>query len=197
MTAPSTPYVTPALASILSKQMFKGQAPSSNTSVDNTELAQLIAWTDSMLNVDFASLGYKIPFQTISGETWPAHQTVFLQFASAVGAMAMATGYILAPAPALVAGRVSGERNAYAVMIEGFRNQIRQDGFMFRAQYYNGTKAERLIATKYGPYTDFLGDHWDPTRYELLREYTERIVDVYADIAGYNIDWDYLYDERE
>ena len=196
MTAPSTPYVTTALAGILSKNMFRGQAPNANTSVSATELAQLITWTDSMLDADFSSIGYKIPFQAISGETWPTFQTTFLQFCSAIGSMAMSTGYILSPAPMLVAGRASGDRNAYAILIESFRVQIRENGFRFRAQYWPGTRAEKNIATKYGPFTDFMKDKFDPTRYELLRDFTTRIESEFAEVAAMQIDWDYVYSLR-
>jgi len=196
MTVPSTPYVTPTLASILSKNMFRGQAPGASTPVENSELVQLISWTDSILDGDFSSMGYKIPFQQISGETWPTYQTTLLQFMSAVGSMAMATGYILAPAPTFQSGRASGTNNPYAVLMERFREQIRLDGFRFRAQYWPGTKAEKNIATIYGPFTDFGMDYWDPTRFELLRAYTNRMVDVFDDVLDYRINWDYVYGIR-
>ena len=193
---PTTPYVTGDLASLLAKNLFRGQTPSFSTAVTDMEMDQLILWTDSMLNMDFFSVGYKVPFLTLSGETWPAHQTTFLQFMSAVGAMAMASGYILAPAPAMHTGRVSGERNVWAVLIEGWRQGIHENGFHFRAQHYIGSKAEQWLATPYGPDTDFIRDKWDPTRFELLRDWTDRITDVHSDIQGLDIDWDYLYSLR-
>jgi len=194
--APTTPYCTPALASLLSKNMFRGRAPSSSSPVDPTELGQLITWTDSMLQGDFSTVGYKLPFVALSGETWPTWQTNLLQFMSAIGSMAMATGYILAPAPALVQGRNTGGQNAYAVLIESFREQIRDNGLRFRAQYWAGTKAEKNLATIYGPMTDFMKDRYDPTRYELFRAFTERIEGEYADVKAMNIDWDYMYGSR-
>lgn len=196
MTAPTTPYCTWTLATLLSLNMFKGRTPTINSPIDPTTGAQLITWVDSLLQGDFHSVGYKIPFQAISGETWPTFQTTLLQYASAMGAMAMATGYILAPAPQLVAGRTQGERNAYAILIESFRNEIRTHGFRFRAQYYNGTKAEKMLATRYGPQTDFMKDRFDPTRFELFRAYTDRMVDVFEDVQDYQIEWDYMYQDR-
>lgn len=196
MTAPTTPYCTPQLASLLSLNMFKGRTPTALSPVDPATWTQLITWTDSMLEGDFHSIGYKIPFLELSGETWPTFQTTMLQYASAMGAMAMASGYILSPAPQLVAGRTQGERNAYAVLIENFRLEVRKHGFRFRAQYYNGTKAEKNLATVYGPQTDFMKDRWDPTRYELFRAYTDRMVEVFDDMADYQIAWDYVYLDR-
>lgn len=196
MAAPSKPYCTYELASLLSQNMFKGRTPNANSAVDPMTITQLLTWTESMLEGDFHSIGYKIPFLELSGETWPTFQTTMLQYASAMGAMAMATGYILAPAPQLVAGRAQGERNAYAVLIESFRLEVRKHGFRFRAQYYNHTPAEKQIATAYGPQTDFMKDRWDPTRYELFRAYTDRMVDVFDDIADYDIAWDYVYQDR-
>jgi len=196
MTAPTTPFCTPALAGILSKSLFRGQNPSSTTSVKDSDLEQLIAWTDAQLCGDFRSIGYKVPFIEISGETWPTDQTTLLQFWSAVGAMAMASGYILRPSPQMLPGRSGGERNVYAVLIEAARRDIREHGYHFRAQTYIGTKAEELLTEPQGPRTDFGQDYVDPTRFELMHAYTDRMREVFSDIKVMNLEWDYVYELR-
>ena len=197
MTAPTTPYCTPAVAQVLSKSLFRGQAPGPTTPVTESEIETLITWSDARLNGDFRAIGYKIPFVEISGETWPTDQTALLQFWSAVGAMAMATGYILRPAPQMLPGRSGGERNVYEVMIEEARQQIREHGFHFRAQVYIGTKAEELLTEPQGPRTDYSQDYWDPTRYELFHDYTDRIRDLFSDMQDLVLEWDYIYLLRE
>lgn len=193
MSPPVTPYTTPALASILAKNLFRGQVPSASTPVTSTELVQLIAWVDSMINGDFRSVGYKVPFLTLSGETWPTDQTVLLQFMSSVGAQAMASGHILLPAPTMRPGRVGGEKNVYAVFIDSFRNSVRDGSSRFRAQYYMGTEAEKRLSEPHGPRTDFMEDYLDPTRYQLFRGYTDMMRDEFTDVQAEMIDWDYMY----
>lgn len=193
MTAPSSPYCTPAVAQILSRSLYKGQNPTATSPVPSSDLEQLITWTDSQINNDFRSIGYKIPFVEISGETWPADQTTLLQFWSAAGAMAMATGYVLRPAPRMSPGRSGGERNVYAVLVEEARRLIREHGFHFRAQVYNGTKAQELLTEPQGPITDFGKDYWDPSRYELMHDYTDRIRELFDDMADLSLEFDYIY----
>ena len=193
MTAPTTPYVTPAIARILSNGLYRGQAPNANSPVSDSDLEQLITWTDAQINNDFRAIGYKVPFLELSGETWPTDQTALLQFWSAIGAMAFATGYVLRPAPQMLPGRSGGERNVYAVLIEQARRDIREHGFHFRAQTYIGTRAEELITEPQGPITDYGKDYYDPTRYELFHDYTDRIREVYDDMKDLTLEWDYIY----
>lgn len=197
MAVPTTPFTTPAIARVLSTSLYKGRVPDANSPVPEADLEQLILWTDAQIQGDFRKIGYKIPFVAISGETWPTDQTTLLQFWSSVGAMAMATGYVLRPAPQMVPGRSGGERNVYAVLIETARQEIREHGFHFRAQTYVGTKAEELLTEPQGPRTDYGQDYYDPTRYELMHAYTDRIKELYTDMAALSIEWDFIYLLRE
>jgi hypothetical protein len=176
--------------------MFRGLTPNASTPVSNTELAHLIGWGDAILEGDFQAIGYKIPFQEISGETWPVNQTTLLEMMSSVAAIALGTGYLLAPAPAMTIGRVQGERNPFWVMIDRFRQAISDHGFRFRAQFYLGTKAEKLLSDPHGPRTDWMEDLYDPTRYQGLRKYTDFIAEAFKDIQDYDIDYDYMYSFR-
>jgi len=192
MPPPTTPYVTGALASILSKNLFKGQIPSASTPVANTEIDQLILWVDGIIDGDFSDLGYKVPFQEISGETWPSWQTVYLQIMSAVGAMAMTTGHILLPSPVMRPGRAGGEENVYTTLFRRMQARVQKRGLRFRARYYRGTQAERFISDPQAPRTDFQVEAYDPSRYELLKLYTDRMVSFFGDIRKMNIDTDYV-----
>lgn len=190
---PTTPYVTSELASILLQNMFRGQVPNAQTPVSDYVFGQLITWSDSLINSWFAGVGYKIPFATLSGETWPAHQTTFLQMMSAVGSAAMASGYVPMPAPA---SRPSSSRskNLYAQMLDSFRDAIKENGLGFRAQFWAGKPAERWCTEPTGPRTEFYDGYYDPSRYELFKDYTDRVAGVFSDMEELNLDWDYLYE---
>lgn len=192
MAAPTTPYVTGALASTMAKSMFRGQAPSAATVISDTEMDQLVLWTDAIINGDFADLGYKIPFVALSGETWPTWQTTYLQIYSTVGAMSVATGYMLLPAPARRPTDVGGVQNAWATVFTRMSERVQKRGLRFRGQYYRGTQAEQFIADPQAPRTDFQVEAYDPSRYELLELYTDRMVAFFSDIRAMNIDTDYV-----
>ena len=194
--AATVPYSTPAQAAYLLQNIFRGATPSGSTVVTDTVFVQLISWTDAMIDGNFAAVGYKVPYVALAGETWPVTQTVLLSYMSAVGAAAMAGGHILKPAPALQPGREGGNQNVYALMIDRFFEQVNEHGFHFRAQYHEGTKAEKWLGKRYGPRTDFWSDYWDPTKYELMQDFTNRIRKVFVDIQDTEVDWDYLYSMR-
>jgi hypothetical protein len=191
--APTTPYSTAAQAAILMQSMFRGIVPGATTPITATVLSTLITWTDSIIDQRFAGIGYVIPFQGISGETWPASQTSFLNFLSAIGSAAMAGGYILTPAPDMRPGRAGGERNIYAALFESLLGKVEINGQGFRAAYWPGTKAEKWIDTPKGPRLDFLEGYYDPTRYQHMFDFTAMISDVKDEMADFELDWDYLY----
>jgi hypothetical protein len=193
---PTTPYSTSKQAAYLLKTMFRNTRPGPSTPVTDEEFTQMIQWCDSVIDMNFSSVGYIVPFATLSGETWPTHQTNWTAYLSAVSAAAMAGGYILAPAPAMMPSQVRGGQNIYASMINQFFVSIGKHGYHFRAQYYRGTKAEKWLTTPQGPRTDFMSDYLDPTRYELLSAYTDRIVELFGDVGDLDIEWDYLYSLR-
>ena len=194
MAAPTKPYVTPALASILAQNMFRGQVPNVNTPISNTVYTQLITWGDALIDGWFGGVGYKIPLATLSGEVWPPHQTLILQMMSAVVSTAIGTGYVPLPAPRMIPGRESGSRNAYAMMVESFKEMIEKNGMGFRGQYWLGKKAMKFCTEPVGPRTDFRDGYYDPTRYQLLATFTDEFKEVYADMAALNLPWDYLYE---
>jgi len=193
MTAPTRPYSTPSQVSYLLQNRFYGQSPSALTVPSSTVITQLIVWADGVIEMEFHAVGYKMPFAEISGETWPTPQTTLLSYMSAIGAAAMAGGHILKPAPAMSPGNKGSQGSVYGKAFEAMQAHIKEDGYRFRSQYYSASKAEKWIAESYGPRMDFLEDYYDPTRYMLLKEYTEEMQGVFQDITEFNIDWDYLY----
>ncbi len=194
MTAPTSPYCNTAQVSYLLQNTFFRGVPTQDTVPTDDVITGLITWTDGVIQTTFQAIGYKIPFAVLSSETWPAHQTSFLQFMSMIGTAAMVSGYILTPVPLRRPDRASGETNVFATMFNRMRDDIRETGLMFRADHYVGTKAEKFISEPYGPRVDYLEDYFDPTRFQKLNAYTEMILKEHDDITARNIDWDYLQD---
>lgn len=197
MAVPIKPYSTPAQVAYLIRNRFYGGAPSSSTVPSDTVIEQLITWTDGVIEMEFHAAGYKLPWLEISGETWPTPQTQLLGFMSAVGSAAMAGGHILKPAPMMGPGQRGSQGNVYTNSIDKMLIKIGQSGYRFRAQYYEGTKAEKWLANVYGPRMDFWEDYWDPTRYWLLEQYTSELQEVFEEMAEIDTDWDYLYGARK
>lgn len=196
MSVPTKPYSTPVQVGYLIQNRFYAGAPSPSTIPTGTVVEQLISWVDGMIEMAFHGTGYKIPWIEVSGETWPTAQTALLTYMSAIGAAAMAGGHILKPAPMMGPGREGSTGNVYSIAVEKMLAQVREDGFRFRAQYYEGSKAEKWIAPVYGPRSDFLEDYWDPTRYWLSRRYTQEIADVFSEMVAMDLNWDYLFQMR-
>jgi len=195
--APTTPYCTSDQVSYLLTTLFVGSTANANSMPTASRIDTLIPWTDSLVEATFRSVGYKIPFAVLSGETWPMSQTTFLSYMSAVGTAALAGGYILRPAPAMggFASRAA-QGNVFGELFDRMRRDILETGIGFRADYYKGTKAEKWLSEPYGPRIDFVEDYIDPTRFQGLAEYTEMLMDEYAEVRSLDIDWDYVYELR-
>lgn len=194
--APTSPYATSAQVSYLLNSLFIGSTPGITTIPTKTMVENHVTWTDTVIDAAFRSIGYKIPFVVVSGETWPTSQTNFLSYFSALGAAAMAGGWILRPAPAIGSGIGTGSGNIFADMFERVKRDIIDTGIGFRADYYLGTRAEKWLSEPYGPRVDFLEDYRDPTRFDMFSQYTDRILKEYAEVRSMNINWDFMFPAR-
>lgn len=198
MAPPTTPYSTPTQVSYLLQPMFRGAIPGAGTAVTDTVFDQLIPWVDSVIDGYFRSVGYKIPFAVITGETWHVSQTTLLSYMSAIGAAAMAGGHVLNPAPAMMPIRSGGgDQHPYAIAIDKSLAKILETGYHLRGDFYLGTDAEQWLSEPLGPWSDFMIDYYDPARYQLVRGYTNMMRDVFIEMKGFNIKWDYLWRLKE
>jgi hypothetical protein len=195
MAAPSSPYATATQVAYLLQHRFRGATPGAGSTPPDTTIEQFIAWTDAVIEANFQTVGYKIPFVEMAGETWPTMQTNLLAFMSCLGTAAMVGGFIFMPA-LLGRGSPGAQGNVYADNFTKMLVQVQKNGYHFRADYYNATQAEQWIADAYGPRGDFQEDYWDPTRFWLLQQYTTEVQKVFDEITEMDIDWDYLYNLR-
>lgn len=195
--APTSPYTTQEAVSYLLINLFKGGAPTVSTTPDSTKAAQAITWAASWLEMTYADVGYVIPFQDLTGETWPAHQTMYLSMVNAIGAAGFIGGHMLRPAPSIGPGKGQQFSNLYQELFDRELTAVKESkGKMFRAAYYVGTDAEQRLATPMGPRLDYTEGYYDPTRFAGIWGLTEIFDEFRVDIEELDLDWDYMYSLR-
>jgi hypothetical protein len=178
--------------------MFSQGNIGANTTPDETRVTQFISWTAAQIDLQFQSAGYVLPLAIISGETWPAHQTTYLQLVNTMAAAAMAGGYSLKPAPATAPGRQGGTGNIYGDLFNAelrkiFDPQTGQTTLRFRANYYAGSPAQISVTEPKGPTTDFLEGRFDPMRQYTQEQMADRILEIQDSMAYLQLNWDYMY----
>lgn len=198
MAAPTSPYCDSADVAELLPQLIRNAADfSAGTNPAKTVVEKFIRWKSSEIDQAFAAVGFYVPFQEISGETWPEHQTYALELVTAMGAAGLIAGPVVKPAPAM--GRQSGTSdNEYTASFKRFLEMVAQNGAGFRAYHRTGSLAEKFCSEPAGPMTDYLAGYIDFTQFQTIDEYTALIEKLRSD---YNIDawqvWDHLKTSRD
>jgi hypothetical protein len=160
----------------------------------------------SRIDMKFAGIGYEIPLTARSGESWPTHQTAFLKYLNAIGVSAMLGADATTPPVVTFVGGRRVERSFYEYewmqLLAGF-DQIKQHqpgDVLIRASTRAGTPADYLLTEVSPPLTDFLEGYDDPTRWEPLRDFTNRhkyyVAELLKDKAPSTAtpgSWEWLY----
>lgn len=194
MTTPTSPYCTSAdVAALVPQLIHAGIDFSTATQPVKVVVDRFITWIAGQINQAFSSVGYYVPFQEISGETWQDSQTAMLELMNSFGAAGLITGPVVKPAPAM--GRDSGRSdNFYTAAYKEFLDSIKLNGAGFRANYRAATKAEDFCRTARGPITDHLLGYFDPTRFQTVGEYTN-MIETIREVYGVEVQafpWDHL-----
>jgi len=199
MAAPASPYCTSAQVAVLVPQLVRNAADFGNdTQPTKAIVTAFIGWKASEINMRFASVGYIVPLQAISGEDWPNDQTNVLALMNAMAVAGMIVGPVIKPAPAM--GRDGGIKdNGFIAAYKDFLALIKQNGSGFRANYHVGSQAEQFCRYPAGPTTDYLEGYLDPTRFQTTGEYTSMIQAIRSDysISIGNLAWDHLKAARD
>jgi hypothetical protein len=186
-------YDVAALVTNLAPSGDFSEITAPTSSAINRLISQYSAWVDSR----FAARGYVLPWEVVSGETWPEYQSTLLRLIVAIGVAGAISGPVLKPAPAQ--GRTQGKAdNVYTEEYHAFLREIDINGLGFRANYRIGTPAEEFVNSPSGPLTDHLLGLLDPTRWQTVGEYTDMIQGVRQDygISRGSIPWDHLETRR-
>ena len=147
-------------------------------------------WIDhiaSQIDMAYASVGYDIPFAAITGEDWPTHQTTFLKYFNSVGVASMTSGAASSPP---VVNFIQGrrvERSFYEVewsrLIEGVKalgQKVVENLVLLRASTRAGSSADHMLTDSMPPLSDFLQGYTDPTLFDTLRDFTNRMQTWYT-----------------
>ena len=199
MAAPTSPYCESEDVAAMVQQLIKF-APdfSSETQPTKVVVDKYIVWKSAEMDMAFASIGFYVPYEEISGEPWPSLQTSMLELMCSLGVAGMVAGPALKPAPAM--GRDSGKSvNAYTVAYDAFLVSIPKTAAGFRMRYRPSTRSEKITRTPRGPITDHLLGYIDPTRFQTTTEYTEMIMRLRRTegIDTTSPQWDHLKTVRD
>lgn len=197
---PTPPYTTSAMVEYLLRTTLSGNPIGTSTTPDKSMVDQIITWVCAQIDLQFQSAGYVLPLDVVSGETWPTHQTTYLQLVATLGATAMAGGHALRPAPALGPGRQGGTGNSMQDLYNTELNKIYdpktgRTTLNYRANYYAGTPAQEALTLPKGPTTDWMEGKYDPYRELCAYDVADRIllVQSYMSSSYKNLQWDYVY----
>lgn len=205
MTVPTAPFSTTKQVAYLLLNLFPGTGVNlsdpdfDGTTVPSSTVVTTIRTLKSgMVQMEFANVGYKIPFEVAPGEEWPTHQTNFLALLEALG-VAGDLANSIKPAP----GRATSSGpafNMYQTMFYDWQKIIRESGAGLRANYWTGSKAEQWLMIPRGPTTEFTANYpdnyADPARFGLLLENLSALEDQFDDMAKRKLNWDYVYELR-
>lgn len=204
MAAPDPPFSTSAhVASLISSKVNHRAdfTDDDGTFPAKTNVDLMLTWTSSQIEMQFSMAGYKIPLVTISGETWPTHQTLYLQMLATLNGAAFAGGHMMRPAPAISPSKGNSTGNIFQDMYNVelakiFTATPRGAGVSrtkFRADFYAGSLAEQNVKEPKGPTTDFMEEKFDPFRQLSNWQIADKILDVQQSMTELQLSWDYLF----
>lgn len=178
MALPLKPYATSAQVALLLPQLMNTHTDFDdlNTMPRKTAVDQYLVWISNEIDLQFQQAGYIIPFQELSGESWPEHQSHYLELIAALGAAALSGGHVLKPAPALTTGRGNSSGNIYQDMYNLELRKIwdgRSSNIRFRCRTYSGTPAEWSISEPIGPSLDYIVSKMNPEDFLSFSDYTQ------------------------
>lgn len=199
MAAPTSPFSSTKQIAYLVLNLFPNADISdpdfdASTTPSLTVVQSLRTLKSAEILMAYSAVGYYVPFQEISGVSWPTHQTNFLAMLEAQG-VAGQLANSLRPAPAM-AGTKGPSTNILDAAFKGWLDIIEKSGAGLRANYYPGSKAEKWLASPRAPQTEYTIDYPDPAKFGLLIENLSYLQDQFDDIAKRNLDWDYIYSLR-
>lgn len=154
------PYADSEMVALLQKNLLLGATNFTPQSpLPKTNLDSILAWVSNSIDMQLSQAGYIIPLQDIVGETWPVHQTGYLQLVTVLGAIAMISP-ALKPAPGLGPGRTGSSENTFQMMYKAelermYDKMSHRTLLRFRAKFYLGTPAELAITEPTPPRSDF------------------------------------------
>lgn len=161
-----------------------------STFVTKDNVDKFIAYSAAMIDQRLASAGFVLPLTAISGETYPAHQTAYLDFLNCLG-----TVNLLLPSTMPNRAGKQPEDNNFSKLFKTELDKLydgKKHHAKLRAAYYIGTPAEQALSEPLAPMSDFMKGKVDPTKYQTLNQFTDLALRVKSTLQEEK--WDYLYE---
>lgn len=192
MAAPTPPFATTEqVAEFMPAFIEFASDFTASSTPKKSSVSSVLALVSSQIEISFGQAGYLLPLTEIDGETWPTSQTSYLQLLTIMGTVGMTGGKMLNPAGALTSARQVGSGNLFK---DFFDTEIKKIPVSrFRARFYIGTQAEKMLSEPMGPTTDFFEGYYDPMRYLSFEETTNKIRAIEQSMTDLMVNWDYLY----
>lgn len=168
MTIPTAPYCDISDVS----DLFQAEDSFANHKyLTTTKVNELINKVGHLINMKFAGLGYIVPFQTLSDESWPTYQTEYLKLLNVLGTVHLIKEYLT---------RQTGNRgDAQDIIYISYENEMNNlHNLLFRAKYYDNTKIAETLTTPTGPLTNTLSGDFDITAFQSFDVVTKRMQEI-------------------
>lgn len=188
---PTSPYCTTQDVHLL--RFTQGDVSSTDMSDPwKTKASGLVDLIASQIGMYYASVGYIVPFDEYGSESWPDHQTSFLKFLNALGVASLFGSDAQEPGIADLGSR-GNPKSWYQVQWDRFiqsigamRNGVRGESLaVLRADTRPGWPADKLLTDPRGILSDVVEGYPDPTRFDLLRQYTKRYRAYFVEKQGW------------
>jgi hypothetical protein len=190
--AVSAPYADSEMVALLQKNLLLGATNfTQHSPLPKNNLDNILVWVSSAIDMQLNQAGYLIPLQDLTGETWPTHQTAYLQLVAVLGTISMISP-ALKPAPAQGPGRTGSSESTFKMLYDAelrrmYDMQLNKTHLRLRAKFYLGTPAEKAITEPASPKSDFsrtslANGNIDPSKRMYFWDYTmlqNRMVEIF------------------
>lgn len=197
MAPPTSPYCLSSDVAALNITAMSGRSDfdATESGVKLARVNTMIGLVSGQVDMQMVSAGYVVPLAVFPEETWPTHQTTYLQLVCSLGVAAKVFSDLIAPAPHLTRsggklGNLYDEQyNLELRKIYDYRENSTR--LRMRANWRPGTPVESIMQPPQGPRTDFERGAFDPTNtlsFEDVTELADRIQQAFKDLQ---VAWDY------
>lgn len=197
MALPANPYCTSAQVAVMMQATLHGLADFDDIETVPTKSAvdTAIGLVSGHIDMRLQMAGYVVPLAVIDGESWPSHQTSYLSFLAALGAVST-VGYMSVPFPH---DDYTG-RNIFQRLYEEELNAIYIFGRLpgsggtqsrLRASYYANSPVSLNLKQPRGPQTDFMTGRIDPSVFLDTYSIADRYYQAMKHVEDFR--WDYFW----
>ena len=196
MAAPSAPYCTSSDVYVM-RHLMIDPSRTDYTSQDTPPKTTIETWIEQIaaqIDMMYSVAGYTVPFEEESSGSWPSYQTTFLKYFNAVGVAAMLGSDANTPTVTEFIRGMRVDQSMYLRewnrLSQGVMGLVRGeiDGAVVLrgASVRCGSPAEKATSSPTPPLMDIIMGYYDPTRADMLRDFTKRYQTYWQNLNLYN-----------